>query len=246
MPLAVPSQWRERKLVSWHTFETETEALQAALPPFLIRRPAMSLLPIRPPATTPLATDQLPTLGEAGILRRESPCLANAPEAAFVPLCRSLSRSDGRLNESGRLDLNQRPLGPQPSALPDCATPRGSADDSHSATAAERATGLEPAPRAWKALVQPLHHAREEADYRSAPDLLRALQARRRAGEPGFEPGFTVLETVRIAINSLPREAAAHARPNAGGGTRTPTGRSPPGPKPGAYSNSATPARAGF
>ncbi len=27
-------------------------------------------------------------------------------------------------SESGRLDLNQRPLGPQPSALPDCATPR--------------------------------------------------------------------------------------------------------------------------
>src|SRR3712207_2316166 len=26
--------------------------------------------------------------------------------------------------QSGRLDLNQRPLGPQPSALPDCATPR--------------------------------------------------------------------------------------------------------------------------
>jgi hypothetical protein len=25
---------------------------------------------------------------------------------------------------SGRLDSNQRPLGPQPSALPDCATPR--------------------------------------------------------------------------------------------------------------------------
>jgi hypothetical protein len=25
-----------------------------------------------------------------------------------------------------------------------------------------------------------------------------------RAGEPGFEPGFTVLETARIAINSLP------------------------------------------
>jgi hypothetical protein len=24
------------------------------------------------------------------------------------------------------------------------------------------------------------------------------------AGEPGFEPGFTVLETVRMAINSLP------------------------------------------
>src|SRR3954447_9580552 len=28
--------------------------------------------------------------------------------------------------QSGRLDLNQRPLGPQPSALPDCATPRDS------------------------------------------------------------------------------------------------------------------------
>src|SRR3954468_16696198 len=31
----------------------------------------------------------------------------------------------------------------------------------------------------------------------------------------------------------------------ADGGTRTPTGRSPPGPKPGAYSNSATSARPG-
>src|SRR4249919_2869963 len=27
--------------------------------------------------------------------------------------------------KSGRQDLNLRPLGPQPSALPDCATPRG-------------------------------------------------------------------------------------------------------------------------
>ncbi len=27
---------------------------------------------------------------------------------------------------SGRLDLNQRPLGPEPSALPGCATPRTS------------------------------------------------------------------------------------------------------------------------
>lgn len=27
----------------------------------------------------------------------------------------------------------------------------------------------------------------------------------RQAGEPGFEPGFTVLETVRIAVNSLPQ-----------------------------------------
>jgi site-specific DNA recombinase len=33
------------------------------------------------------------------------------------------------------------------------------------------------------------------------------------AGEPGFEPGFTVLETVRIAVNSLPRRAAMLAVP---------------------------------
>jgi two-component system sensor histidine kinase VanS len=30
-----------------------------------------------------------------------------------------------QLPQSGRLDLNQRPFGPQPNALPDCATPRG-------------------------------------------------------------------------------------------------------------------------
>src|SRR3954465_1796470 len=34
-----------------------------------------------------------------------------------------------------------------------------------------------------------------------------------------------------------------YRRRGAGGGTRTPTGFRPPGPKPGAYSNSATPAR---
>jgi hypothetical protein len=38
----------------------------------------------------------------------------------------------GGFVRSGRLDLNQRPFGPQPNALPDCATPRGDAgvDDS--------------------------------------------------------------------------------------------------------------------
>src|SRR3954470_812263 len=34
------------------------------------------------------------------------------------------------LLESGRQDLNLRPSGPQPDALPDCATPRGRADAS--------------------------------------------------------------------------------------------------------------------
>src|SRR6188472_1296018 len=41
-----------------------------------------------------------------------------------------------KLIRSGRLDSNQRPLGPQPSALPDCATPR---DDSNSVAAVRRA-----------------------------------------------------------------------------------------------------------
>jgi hypothetical protein len=74
-------------------------------------------------------------------------------------------------NQSGRLDLNQRPFGPQPNALPDCATPRGprvyaNCPSPPGAQIRERATGIEPAPRAWKALVQPLHHARAEGDYR--------------------------------------------------------------------------------
>src|SRR5207342_804172 len=49
-------------------------------------------------------------------------------------------------------------------------------------------------------------------------------------GEPGFEPGFTVLETVLMAVRSLPRGALSL---DAGGGTRTPTLSRAPGPKPG-------------
>ena len=55
---------------------------------------------------------------------------------------------------SGRQDLNLRPPGPQPGALPDCATPRGPS------TVCKRATGIEPALEAWKAPVQPQHLAR--------------------------------------------------------------------------------------
>ena len=54
---------------------------------------------------------------------------------------------------SGRQDLNLRPPGPQPGALPDCATPRY--------VDLERATGIEPALEAWKASVQPQHFARK-------------------------------------------------------------------------------------
>src|SRR3954467_12366927 len=39
-----------------------------------------------------------------------------------------------------------------------------------------------------------------------APSSKTSAKAVRTAGEPGFEPGFTVLETARIAVNSLPRE----------------------------------------
>ena len=62
--------------------------------------------------------------------------------------------------ESGRQDLNLRPPGPQPGALPDCATPRGALDS-------ERATGIEPALRAWKAPVQPQHFARKAPSKRT-------------------------------------------------------------------------------
>jgi hypothetical protein len=44
--------------------------------------------------------------------------------------CRGSPDLPEPLRQSGRLDLNQRPLGPQPSALPDCATPRRWRDDS--------------------------------------------------------------------------------------------------------------------
>ncbi len=62
-----------------------------------------------------------------------------------VPGCSHFQR------KSGRQDLNLRPPGPQPGALPDCATPRGKT---------KRATGIEPALEAWKASVQPQHFAR--------------------------------------------------------------------------------------
>jgi hypothetical protein len=53
---------------------------------------------------------------------RVRPCAAPVPLfARGAPPCNAGVRS-------GRLDLNQRPFGPQPNALPDCATPRGRDD----------------------------------------------------------------------------------------------------------------------
>src|SRR4029078_3609522 len=77
--------------------------------------------------------------------------------------------------ESARQDLNLRPPGPQPGALPDCATPRGALNS-------ERATGIEPAPRAWKAPVHPQHFAREAPVKRTS------------GGEAGGRTAGTVTE----------------------------------------------------
>jgi hypothetical protein len=86
--------------------------------------------------------------------------------------------------------LNLRPPGPQPGALPDCATPRGrpmitAAAESagpppralSSGRCAKRATGIEPALEAWKASVQPQHFARGFADLSPYPRRLVATPA---------------------------------------------------------------------
>ena len=52
-------------------------------------------------------------------------------------------------------------------------------------------------------LVEGLRPAREQRVEIITLTVLTGPIARQ-AGEPGFEPGFTVLETVRIAVNSLP------------------------------------------
>ena len=56
------------------------------------------------------------------------------PSQLAPVFCRSIEKSRrpkkrGFRRQSGRLDSNQRPLGPQPSALPDCATPRSGLRD---------------------------------------------------------------------------------------------------------------------
>ena len=73
--------------------------------------------------------------GAPGLRGRSMYCPSErtaAPQArrsgsSTAPAARSFvsARSPGGLLESGRQDLNLRPPGPQPGALPDCATPRG-------------------------------------------------------------------------------------------------------------------------
>ena len=61
---------------------------------------------------------------------RESKTLAPAPELSWQPL-EPASLVQTHWIQSGRLDLNQRPFGPQPNALPGCATPRSGRPDSN-------------------------------------------------------------------------------------------------------------------
>lgn len=56
--------------------------------------------------------------------RRASPRIASRSDFDLA-LCVAMRSHAKELLISGRQDLNLRPLGPQPSALPDCATPRG-------------------------------------------------------------------------------------------------------------------------
>ena len=110
------------------------------------------------------------------------------------------------LFESGRQDLNLRPPGPQPGALPDCATPRGRA---------KRATGIEPALEAWKASVQPQHFARTPAG--------RIPRGRGGGCGPGAIP-CRGHDAARRLINADPerRRRAARAPARASGRQRQP------------------------
>jgi hypothetical protein len=105
--------------------------------------------------------------------------------------------------KSGRLDLNQRPLGPQPSALPDCATPRYFIRGSYGPSP-KRATGIEPALGAWKAPVQPQHFARGFSDYRAAisPSARSALglHVSGAGGPPRAERVFAFGETRPVPL----------------------------------------------
>ena len=83
--------------------------------------------------------------------------------------------------------MNLRPPGPQPGALPDCATPRDepiipgrrratgrdwtsdAAGRSGARGRLKRATGIEPALKAWKAFVQPQHFARGSGQRTAEP-----------------------------------------------------------------------------
>jgi hypothetical protein len=58
-------------------------------------------------------------------LRVNAPVMQGAEMAKNeAPAVLAFTRNDGGFSKSGRQDLNLRPLAPQASALPGCATPR--------------------------------------------------------------------------------------------------------------------------
>jgi hypothetical protein len=81
-----------------------------------------------------LRLDRLPRTANCALecvrarIRLGVSCLERTPSLDRLrsqsPALDSPKHADTR-EKSGRLDLNQRPFGPQPNALPDCATPRG-------------------------------------------------------------------------------------------------------------------------
>ncbi len=101
---------------------------------------------------------------------------------------------------SGRQDLNLRPPGPQPGALPDCATPRGK----H-----KRATGIEPALEAWKASVQPQHFARTALCHLTG-ERARARPARRAARHGRAPPVRAAQAQLPAARPPLPASPLLH------------------------------------
>ena len=87
----------------------------------------------------------------------------------------------------------------------------------------KRATGIEPAPRAWKAHVQPLHLARASADYRFAPRPNRRIRAGASAKLIGSRDGSTgrspaLFRLLRHAALSRPRMTHARTLHRLGGG----------------------------
>ena len=108
--------------------------------------------------------------------------------------------------------MNLRPPGPQPGALPDCATPRG-------CCRRKRATGIEPALEAWKASVQPQHFARSRRSDRSRALGRRSGAAgaprsapRRLVGERRRRPGAEPVVAAPSSVTTRPAERAAERR----------------------------------
>jgi hypothetical protein len=90
---------------------------------------ATSLLGITPEATEEEVKDYEPTEEENGDqghkpynTQQKVYCVQSVVDQPFI--CLPPTGSGQGLKKSGRPDSNRRPLGPQPSALPDCATSR--------------------------------------------------------------------------------------------------------------------------